>query len=88
MKILFTSSRASPPVSKFIKKILVSVAREQRAGQARVRQDSIQEHGQRVNRGHRGCGEGEVGSECFLVTEFQFGMMKNFRRWLAVTVAQ
>lgn len=75
-------------MSKFKKKILVPVAREQRAGRARVRQDSIQERGQRVNRGHRGCGEGEVGSECFLVTEFQFGMMKNFWRWIAVTVVQ
>ena len=36
----------------------------------------------------RGWGAGRMGSCCLMGTEFQFGKIKKFLRWMAVMVAQ
>ena len=36
----------------------------------------------------RGCGEGGMRSYYLMDTEFQFGKMKKFWRWMVVTVVQ
>ena len=43
---------------------------------------------QEGDEGLLGTGEGGIGSQCFVGTEFLFGMMKNFWKWIVVMVAQ
>ena len=47
-------------------------------------------HSQRQegDEGLLGTGEGGTGSQCFMGTQFLFGMMKNFWKWIVMMVAQ